>query len=498
MMSELLIYPFLILLFSAVLVLLVQKTRQIQVALSLFGSGGAVLSSIALLMAVQNGGTLVMWAGNWAPPFGISFVADKLSSSLVLISNLLGFFCILYSFFEIDAQRIRLGFYPMMLVLLAGVNGAFLTGDLFNLYVWFEVLLISSFSLLTLGSTRAQIRGALPYVAINLFSSCLFLTGIGALYGVTGSLNLAELSLRMAQLPGDGLSLSIAVLFLLVLGIKAAIFPLFFWLPISYHTPPVTVSAIFAGLLTKVAVYSLLRLFTLIFVRDMEALQTLLLWIAGFTMVTGVLGAASQGEVRKILSFHIISQIGYMIMGLAFFTPLALAGTLLFILHNILVKSNLFLISGVLHKLTGSFELKWQGGLYRSQPFLSIIFLSSCFSLAGLPPLSGFWGKLILAAAGLENHQYVLVGVSLAVGLLTLFSMTKIWISSFWKPGPAESFWMAGSVKGYLFPVTALAVLSLLPALYPEPFVEFCREAGVEMMNPDAYIKAVLGERGVR
>lgn len=492
-MNSILMAPFLFFLAPAIILLVIPKAKNVQAGVALLGGLLAVVSSIFIFKQVIETGTIIMNAGNWPPPFGITFVADRLSAVMVLISNLLGLICLVYSWHEVDAEKVRIGLYPLMLVLLAGVNGAFLTGDIFNLYVWFEVLLISSFSLLTLGSSRAQIKGALPYVAINLLSSCLFLTGIGALYGLTGTLNMAELSLRMANFPSESIVLSVATLFLIAFGIKAAVFPLFFWLPVSYHTPPVTVSAIFAGLLTKVAVYGLIRIFTLIFIKDMGPVHTMLLWVAGFTMVTGVLGAACQSEIRKILSFHIISQIGYMIMGLAFFTPLALAGTLLFIVHNILVKSNLFLISGAIFSVTGTFELKEHGGLYRSHPYLSILFLSSCFSLAGLPPLSGFWGKLILAAAGLEIQQYLLVGISLAVGLLTLFSMTKIWMQSFWKPAPVKKL-PASDIQGFLFPITCLSLLALLPALYPEPFIEFFRASGEELMNPSAYTEAVLGK----
>jgi multicomponent Na+:H+ antiporter subunit D len=495
-MNDVLIWPIIFLMSAAALGIVFRSKATTQLTLALVGTLAAWMMSSGILFAVITHGTLVLPLGNWAAPFGISFIADKFSAVMLWIANTLGFFCIVFSRYEIDAKKIGLGFYPLMMFLLTGVNGAFLTGDLFNLYVWFEVLLISSFSLLTLGSDKAQIKGALPYVAINIFSSCLFLLGIGAIYGMTGSLNLAEISLRLKELENSGLLVSIAVLFIVAFGIKAAVFPLFFWLPISYHTPPVTVSAIFAGLLTKVAVYALIRFFTLVYVKDALYFQNALLLIAALTMIIGVLGAASQNEFRKILSFHIISQIGYMLMGLAFLTPMALAGTLMFIIHNIIVKSNLFLISGAVFHLTGSFELKDQGGLYRNRPYLSVLFLASAFSLAGLPPLSGFWGKLILAAEGLNIKQYTMVGISLVVGVLTLFSMTKIWLQTFWKPFPKGELPLNKNIVGYLIPITALAALSLSPAIYPEPIINFFLLAGKELMNPASYIQAVVTAGG--
>ena len=491
-MNNFLVLPILFLLITALIAMALPRNNKAQFLLGLFGTGGALVNSIITIMQVQKSGIQVMQAGNWPAPFGISLVADKLSAVMLLISNLLGFFILFYSWYEIDEHRMRRGFYPLMLMLLTGVNGALLTGDIFNLYVWFEVVLISSFSLLTLGNSLAQLKGALPYVSINLISSSLFLIGIGALYGLSGTLNFAELSVRLNETTFKGPTLMVSMIFLIALGIKAAIFPLFFWLPASYHTLPISISTIFAGLITKVAVYSLVRVFTLIFLKDMELIHEILLWGSGLTMVTGVLGAACQSDVRKILSFHIISQIGYMILGLALFTPLAIGGMLFFVGHNMLVKSNLFLVSGVVKQITGSHELDLQGGIFRSHPLPSIIFLISAFSLAGFPPSSGFWSKLLLIMAGLEQKEFVLVGVALSVGVLTLYSMTKIWMRCYWKPLPEGLSITAMNSKAILIPITILTLVSLLPVIFPDQLIEYFRSSGEELMNPDEYIKAVL------
>jgi multicomponent Na+:H+ antiporter subunit D len=367
---------------------------------------------------------------------------------------------------------------------------------MFNLYVWFEVLLIASFVLMALGGGRMQIEGAFKYVALNLIASALFLTAVGLLYSVAGTLNMAELAQRAGRAAPGALQNVVAMLFLAAFGIKAAVFPLFFWLPASYHTPPAAVSALFSGLLTKVGVYALIRTFTLLFQDDRGTWQSLILWVSGLTMVTGVLGAVAQEEFRKILSFHIISQIGYMIMGLGLFTPLALAGSIFYIVHHIVVKTNLFLISGVVQRLGGSYELKRLGGVYRNYPWVAALFLVAALSLAGAPPLSGFFAKLALIQAGLGIGAYLITLVALCVGLLTLFSMTKIWNEAFWKPAsvaPVEPRRLPPGVRWALMaPATALAIVTMAIGLEAESVFRLALRASEELVNPSAYIRAVM------
>jgi len=441
---------------------------------------------------VSGRGLLVLQAGGWPAPFGISLVADHLAAIMVVITGIMALATAVYALVDIDPAREGLGYHPLFLVLLAGINGAFLTGDLFNLYVWFEVLLISSFVLLTLGNRRAQLEGGLKYVAVNLVSSLFFLVSIGLTYGLTGTLNMADLAIAF-QLADPGMVTILAMLFLVAFGIKAAIFPLFFWLPASYHTPPVAISAIFAGMLTKVGVYALIRAFTLLFTHDVGWTHTLLLWLAGLTMVTGVLGAAAQNEVRKILSFHIISQIGYMVMGLAIYTPLALAGAVFYLVHHIIVKANLFFVAGLMQRMGGSFELKRLGGLYRHSPLLAVLFIIPAFSLAGFPPLSGFWAKLVVVLAGVEAGSWGIVAVALLVGLLTIFSMTKIWQAAFWAPAPTEVQLEGRPPLRLLVPVGALAVLTVTIGLYSTPFLALAEASAAELLDPPSYISAVLG-----
>lgn len=502
-MNLLLVAPLLIPLATAALCITFRKYLALQRWLNVAGNLALLGVSFALLFLAWNNGTQVMQAGNWPAPFGIVFVVDLLSAIMVVLTAVTGLSVAIYSLGSIDTRREAYGYHPLFNVLLMGVCGAFLTGDAFNLFVWFEVMLIASFVLLVLGNERAQMEGAIKYVTINLISSTIFLTALGILYGVAGTLNMADLSVKLAATHQPGLVTTVGTLFLICFGIKAAIFPLFFWLPASYHTPPVAVSAIFAGLLTKVGVYALIRFFTLIFVQDVGYTHTIILWIAGLTMFVGVLGAAAQGEFRRILSFHIISQIGYMIMGLALFSPLGLAGSIFYLMHHIIVKTNLFLVSGVVKKLQGTLELKKLGGLYRTQPLLAILFLIPALSLAGVPPLSGFWAKYILVRAGLEMGEYVIVAISLAVGLLTLFSMTKIWAEAFWKELPAgqqepvrvlsrcERFCLMG-------PIVFMAAITITIGFNAEPIFQLATRASEQLLNSAEYTQAVLGARSVQ
>lgn len=499
--SELVILPVLLPLLTGALALSAYKSNVVQRWIGVGGTIVQLFAAIWLFMYVWSDGIVVAQLGNWMAPFGITLVADLFGGVMVVISAIMGFAVAVYSLGDVDEKREKFGYYPLFHILLMGVNGTFLTGDLFNMYVWFEVMLISSFVLLSIGNGKEQLDGAIKYVIINLFSSGVFLLGIGILYGLTGTLNLADLAEKVGQIENTGLITTVSILFMVSFGIKAAVFPLFFWLPASYHTPPISISAIFAGLLTKVGVYVMIRVFTLIFIQDTGYTHEILLWVAGLTMITGVLGAAAQMDVRKILSFHIISQIGYMIMGLALYTPLAIVGSVFYIVHHIIVKTNLFLIGGVANRLVGSYDLYNMGGLYRYYPWLGVLFLIPAFSLAGFPPLSGFWAKFTLMYAAVEIESWGILAVALVVGLLTLFSMTKIWANAFWAPLPDGHEANTSDFRKrisplhlfYLvFPVVFLAILTLIIGLYPQPFYDFSMQAAEQLLGRTEYIEAVL------
>lgn len=335
--------------------------------------------SIFLLNSASAEGYLTLRAGGWANDIGIVLVADVFSCIMLCVTSLVSITVLCYSFSDIETRIQSRSFFALFNFLILGVNGAFLTGDIFNLFVWFEIMLLTSFILLVIGRKPEQMEGAVKYVVLNLFSSFLFLVAVGILYAKVGSLNLADIARKVYMDSNSDLMTTTGVILLVSFGFKAAIFPFFFWLPASYHTPPTAISALFASLLTKVGVYALFRVFMLIFMPHTNFFQSILLVLAFLTMVIGVLLAASQFEIRKILSVHIVSQIGYMILGLAIFTPLAIAGAIFYVLHNILVKTNLFLITGIIERKSGTTDLSKTGDLYKYAPFLSILFLSISF-----------------------------------------------------------------------------------------------------------------------
>ncbi len=496
-MSQHIILPLVIPLLTGALTLLVRGRPRITRLMTLIGTTAGLAYALFLLVLVWQRGLQVADIGGWPLPFGIALTVDLLSAIMLALSSLMGWVVLIYTFATLDEARARFAFYPLYQFLLLGVNGAFLTGDLFNLYVWFEVMLIASFGLMTLGGERDQLEGGLKYVVINLVSSTFFLIGVGLVYGVTGTLNMAHLSAVLTQAEPSRLIAALAMLFLLSFGIKAAIFPLFFWLPASYHTPPVAVTALFGGLLTKVGVYAMYRVFTLLFPAQPSYLHDLLLLLAGLTMVVGVLGAIAQNNVRRILSFHIISQIGYMLMGLGLFSALGVAGGIFYIIHHIIVKTALLMIGGALEEVEGSGDLDAMGGQLSERPWLAALFLLAAMSLAGIPPLSGFFSKLTLLRAALEQGRYLIAGVSLFVSLLTLFSMTKIWAGVFWSPRPSSAPTPARKTTphylGLVAPAAILVALSLLLGLGASSGLQVAGAASTQLLAPMEYVQAVLG-----
>ena len=514
----LVILPVLLPLVSAALSVVTWRSQMAQRLIAGLGTAALLVASILLLQATWQEGFIVMEMSNWPAPFGIVLVADLLSALMVLMVGIMGISVVIYSLAVTTEEYEKFGYYPLMHLLHGGVAGAFLTGDIFNLFVWFEVMLIASFALLILGGTRAQMEGAVKYVTINLVSSVIFLSAVGLLYGMVGSLNMAHIA-QVLQEADSPMVTVVAMMFMVSFGIKAGSFPLFFWLPASYHTPPIAVSALFAGLLTKVGAYALFRMFTLMFMQDVEFTHTVILWAGVLTMVTGVLGAAAQFEFRRILSVHIVSQIGYMLMALGLLASvgldsdiakLAIAGGIFYIIHNIIVKTNLFLVAGVVFQQMGTYELKKLGGLYRARPMLALLFFVPALSLAGLPPLSGFFAKFAVLRAGLEAHEWVAVFFAIGVGALTLYSMVKIWMYVFWRPLPEGSEAAERlqapfdkSTWPMYVPIVALFICTILLGVYSEPVFEMVLAAAAQLVDPSQYIEAVsphdymwLGERG--
>ncbi|MFC1996235.1 Na+/H+ antiporter subunit D [Chloroflexota bacterium] len=495
-MREILItLPLLIPLVIAMILVLFWNKLPWQRLVTILGASLYLAAVLALLFCIQRDGIQAVQIGNWPPPFGITFVVDLFSAILLATTGVIVLAVAIYSLGNIDSRRSAFGYYPLFFVLVMGISGSFLTGDMFNLYVWFEVMLIASFVLTALGGERAQMEGALKYVTLNLISSSIFLAAVGTLYGVAGTLNMADLAIALPSL-NHALITTLAMMFLVAFGLKAAIFPLFFWLPAAYHTPPAAVSAIFAGLLTKVGVYALVRVFTLMFVYETAFTQSVIFVLTALTMLIGIMGAISQRDFRRVLSFNLISHIGFMLFGFAISTPLALAGMIFYIIHHMIVMTTLFLGGGLVYLLGGTYRLEKLGGLYRSQPMVAFLFFIPAISLAGLPPFSGFWPKLAIFQAGLGEQEYIMIAVAVIMSFLTLYSMIKIWNQAFWKAAPEDPPASPKDIPSWklqVAPVLMLTLLIVALGLMPEPVFQLAEKAANQILTPLEYINIVFG-----
>ncbi|NBC11171.1 MAG: Na+/H+ antiporter subunit D [Planctomycetes bacterium] len=507
-MTVLLVLPILLPLLGAAASLLAWRSVAWQRAMLLAGTGGLFLSAGALLVTIDHVEMLHTQMGGWPAPFGITLAADRLSAIMVALAGTMGLIVGLTSFSEDTRRRSRRGFVPLLLVLLAGVCGAFLTGDLFNLYVWFEVLLIASFVLLSLGNGRAQMEASVKYLTLSLLGSMLLLIGVGVIYGTARTLNLADLHLALGQVRQENpaLVLGLAAILAVAFSLKAALFPLFFWLPASYHVPSAGVCAIFAALLTKVGVYALLRAFTLLF-TDMPGVLAVVLVVASITMISGVLGAVTQYEFKRILAWHSISQVGYIVVGLGLLAvpdprvqALGLAATIVFLIHHGMIKPALFLVAGRVDRRTGTTQLKPLGGMALSTPLLTALFLLPALSLAGLPPSTGFWAKLAVVRSVIAAEHWWVLAAALGAGVLTLLSMMKIWNEVFWKPRPDSADSpapTAGGPPSHRRDAMGLAALILLVGLvtllglWPQPLLRYADNAADQLLTPSAYVEAI-------
>ncbi len=492
-MSTLIAATILTPLVSAVLGLAARTRTRARDAATLVGLGTAAAASLMLLVRVSTEGTHVVRVGGWHPELGIVLVAD-LFAALVLPVALTIIFVV--ELFAIGQRRTAWGANPelagpLLGVMTAGVSLAMLTGDLFTLFVAFELILVSSYVLLTHQGRRAQIRAGMSYVAMNLLASTLFLFGLAFIYAATGTVNLALLTERIPEL-SEGVRLGIGAWFFVVFGTKAAVFPLFSWLPDAYPTAPTTITAVFAGLLTKIGIYAMIRFHTL---TGMDRLGSVMLIVAGVTMVVGALGALAQSDVKRILSFHIISQIGYMLMGLGLFSAAGTAGAILFLVHHMPVKTVLFLVGGLIENDQGTGSLDRSGGMAARRPLIAALFAIPALSLAGLPPFSGFVAKFAVISAGIEAASIPIVVAALAAGALTLLSMAKIWIGVFWgsSPDASDGRETAPGNRRTMLAATGLAVAGTLTiSLFAGTLFDLSLRASDDLRAPDSYRSAVL------
>ena len=452
---------------------------------------GSLAASLALVVATAEGSVFALHVGNWPAPYGVVFVADGFAALMLAVCSLVLVASVIFSIKTLSPRYRRRHLFALLSTLELGANGAFLTGDLFNLYVWFEVLLLSSFAIMAMVPGGRAHQATWRYVVINLVASLLFLVAAGLIYGKTGTLNFADLHRLFRATPHSFLIESSTALLFGAFAIKAALIPLAFWLPKAYPVLPPALSALFAALLTKIGLYALFRVFGMVLVvNGTFPHREILFWLAIVTMTGGVLGAVAQNDMRRILSFHIISQVGYMALALALFTPLALAGGIFYLVHHIVVKGNLFLVTGLVEQHRGSSRLDEISGIVRTSPLVALLFAVPALSLAGLPPLSGFFAKFSLLMASLSLQDGIAAVAIALVGLLTIYSMLKIWAAAFW----GEPFGEYCPTKGVpLATSAALGLITIVLGLASGPVFALAKHAAAGLLDPQAYLEAVLG-----
>ncbi|MCF6138005.1 Na+/H+ antiporter subunit D [Pseudalkalibacillus berkeleyi] len=492
-MTNLIILPILLPLIAGTLFVFWRKR------LPFVRTGAQIVSIMNLLLTtfimykVIQDGTIILETGGWIAPYGIILVGDLLSVSLLVATNIIAVAAAFYAPYTLDQGREEHYFYTFFLMLIAGVSGAFLTGDIFNLFVFFEVLLMASYGMIVLGGTRQQLRESIKYVLLNLFSSILFVTTVSFLYSVTGTVNMAQLSERVGQVNQDGILTTIAILFFVVFATKGALFPLYFWMPHAYAKPPAVISALFGALLTKVGIYSILRVFTLIFNGNVDYTHTFFIILAGFTLIFGVVGAMSTNNIKLIIAYNIIPAIGFMIMGVGIFTEGSLAGSVYYLLHDMIIKGALFMLVGAVAIVAGTSDLRKISGLIKQYPLLGWLFFIATLTLAGLPPFSGFIGKLLLLKGAFENGHYVIGAVGLITSLLILVSVMRIFLNGFW----GESMTLptkTRSIRPLYFPITFLLIFSVVLGIGAEWFLPHIQQIGVDLMDPSIYVDTILKE----
>ncbi|MGO1192311.1 MAG: Na+/H+ antiporter subunit D [Nesterenkonia sp.] len=502
-------------LFGAAFAFAFYRNQSTQKAIAIGTLVITALLQIALLSEVWTAGAYAVNLAGWPAPYGISMVIDRLSALMLVISSIITLAVLLYAVGQgaaeerEDAGPVSI-FFPTYLILVAGISNAFLAGDLFNLYVGFEIFLTASYVLLTLGGGQSRIRAGVTYVVVSILSSMLFLITIGLIYAATGTVNLADIALKVADLD-PGMQLLLHVLLLVAFGIKAAVFPLAFWLPDSYPTAPAPVTAVFAGLLTKVGIYAIIRTETLLFPGD--RINTGLMIVAALTMIVGILGALAQTDIKRMLSFTLISHIGYLVFGLALSSVVGMAATIYYVAHHITIQTTLFLVTGLIERRAGTANVDRLGGLARISPLLGILFFIPAMNLAGIPPFSGFLGKMGIMQGGIAENPWItwtLVVASVVTSLLTLLAVSRIWSRGFWRRAEdvedCEPILQQKTLAhtraankrllpaSMVLPTATLVTMSLAFTVLAGPLMSFSQTAAQDLYERTPYLEAVLGE----
>ncbi|UCL88592.1 monovalent cation/H+ antiporter subunit D [Pseudomonas sp. HS-18] len=493
-MNHWLILPVLLPLFAGCALLLVGE--RLQRGLSLLATL-TLLPLAAVLLQQADSGVVQFYAlGNWQPPFGIILVLDRLSALMIAATALLASLSLIYALRGDDKRGKR--FHPLFQFQLLGLNGAFLTGDLFNLFVFFEILLIASYALLLHGGGAGRVRAGVHYVVLNLVGSAFFLIAVGTLYGITGTLNMAHMAERVAQLSAEQAPLvrAAALLLLVVFGLKAALLPLYFWLPRAYAEATAPVAALFS-IMTKVGIYSILRVYTLIFGEQAGELANLAqawLWpLALAGIVAGALGALAATTLQAMLSYLVVVSAGTLLAAIALGTPEALSAALYYLLHSIWVAGGLFLLADLIARQRGEKGGRLVQGPALLQPhLLGGAFFFGAIAVAGLPPLSGFLGKLMLLRSVTGGSEAVaLWSVVLLSGLVTIVALSRAGSTLFWRTGNT----VLGSAERE--PVKLLATFGLLASaplmvVAARPLLTYAQATAAQLLDAGLYRQAIL------
>lgn len=476
---------------TAIFLVFLNDYLRLQRIISLVTVVAVAVISAVMLVEVQAEGILRIDFSGWLPPFGILFVADTFAVLLVLMASIVTAICLLYAFASLGESYEKMYVYPFILFLLAGVNGSFLTGDIFNLFVCFEVMLLASYVLVALGGKKRQLREAFKYVVINIVASWLFLVALAYLYGTLKTLNMAHIAQRVAEAGQDPVLTIVSLLLMVVFALKAGLL-LFFWLPGSYSVPPTAIQALFAALLTKVGIYALFRTFTLMFPLNSDVTHTIIGVLAGLTIILGCMGAFAGKDVMQIAVYNVVIGVGFILIGLATGTEVGYAGAVYYLLHDMIAKAMLFLLVGTMVYVTGEKVVKNMNGLIRNYPVFGWLFFLTMLALAGIPPLSGFLGKVLVGQGAVENGNFVLLAIGFASSVVVLYSLLRIFLASFFGETSISAEDKVHIPRKMYAAFIASAVIIVALGLGAEFLAPFINSAAETMANPSIYIDAIL------
>jgi multicomponent K+:H+ antiporter subunit D len=502
-MRHLVILPVLLPLVAGCLLLLAaNRALAVHRVIGIAASLALVPVAVLLLVAVHDGSYHVYALGDWAPPFGIMLVADRLSALMVLLTAVVASASVVYATTADDADGRH--FHAFFQFQVLGINGAFLTGDLFNLFVFFEILLIASYALLLHGHGAARVRAAVHVVVLNLIASALFLFAVGVLYSVAGTLNLADLARVAPSLEGGAVPLARvgALLLLVVFALKAAILPLSFWLPPSYAASKAAVAALFA-VLTKVGVYAILRIYPLVFGDDAGPLaQVAVPWVLPAALATvafGALGVLSARSLRDTAAWLVLYSVGTLMVAVGLFSERGYAAAVFYTVHSTLASAALFLVADLVTRQRPVAADSLSAREPVLQPaMLGTLFVVGAVAMAGLPPLTGFAGKvMILGAAGERDGAWLTWSVLLGASLVVIVGLARAGSSIFWRGADAAPRGAPASSAGAWASASLLASLVLMVG-FGAATTGFALAAGRQLATPADYVAAVLGADATR